>query len=358
MCATRKSIHSIYFITMTQKQRRKKIKNTMKRKKDGKRSKTRRSKLENYVSPSNMNCNPIVAEKRISNDTCYTSDALFKIQAAYNNGRDLNEQIRGSDHENVLRQLRERLSHCSKEDCWLNQIKEPDVRRQLDEILFAPDKPREWKKDPTFWLSNFDIADVLRQYETAYPEFKLLGPSAINYDTRLEEEGGQCVWNDLCRLSLQRLIDRGKRKLGVVFNLDEHDEPGSHWVSMFIDLDEGLIFYYDSALHPVPHAVSRLKNEIMKQGADLEQPILFKYMRNDYDHQKTNSECGMYSIFFIVTCLTRKLDRRILNMMHGRGGTEMRGGSVRLPMKRVLDLFTKPGLHDGIMRAYRNVYFN
>jgi hypothetical protein len=345
---------------MTKKQRRNKTRDAMKVTPRSKtHTKKKRSKLDEYVSPSDnqMNCNPGVTDTRIGNETCYTPDVLSKIQIAYNKNHDKDDQIHGSDHHSVLRQLRERLSHCSKEDCWLNQIKEPDVRRQLDEILFAPDKPREWKRNPISWLSNYDILDVLRQYETAYPEFKLLGPSAIDYDTRLDE-AGQCVWNDLCRLSLQRLIDRGKRKLGIVFNLDEHDQPGSHWVSMFIDIDEGFIFYYDSALHPVPHEISRLKREIIEQGKHLDRPIRFKYMKNSYDHQKTNTECGMYSIFFIVTFLTRKLDRRILTLMR-RGGSKATYDEIaQLSEKQLLELFMKPGLHDDIMRAYRNIYFN
>lgn len=349
---------------MPKKHSRNNRKGTAQRRRKQKRSKNvskrKRSKLEDYVSPSDtrMNCHPKVKEHRVDNDTCYTPDALSKIKEAFNQNHPKQEHIRALNHRTVLRELRERLSHCTKEDCWLNQIQEPRVRRQLDEILFAPDKPREWKNDPTYWLSNFDIEDVLHQYEEAHSEFKLLGPSAIDYDTKLEEEGGKCVWDDLCRLSLQRLLDRGKTKLGVVFNLDEHDQDGSHWVSMFVDLDEGVIFYYDSALHPVPHEVSRLKNEIIKQGKELDKPIRFRYIMNNHDHQKTNSECGMYAIFFIVTCLTRKIDRRIMKMMRGGDDGSMDGGTIVMPFRKVVELFTKPGLNDTIMKAYRDVYYN
>ena len=342
----------------SRKNRKDNVQKKSKRKPSQKRTYRKRPKLENIISPSDtsMNCHPKIKGQRVSNDTCYTYDALSKIKEAYNQNHPKREHIRVSTHHAILRELRERLSHCTKEDCWLNQIRDPSTRRQLDEILFAPDKPREWKKDPTSWLSNFDIEDVLHQYEEAHPEFKLLGPSAIDYDTKLEEEGGKCVWEDLCRLSLQDLLDRGKKKLGVVFNLDEHDQDGSHWVSMFVDLDEGIIFYYDSALHPIPHEVSRLKNEIMKQGKELDKPIHFRYMMNDYDHQKTNTECGIYAIFFIVTCLTRKIDHRIMKMM--RGGGSMDGGTVMLPFHKVLELFTKPGLNDTIMKAYRDIFYN
>ena len=38
----------------------------------------------------------------------------------------------------------------------------------------------------------------------------------------------------------------GKNKIGIVLNLDEHDGKGSHWVSVFIDLQKKFIFYFES----------------------------------------------------------------------------------------------------------------
>ena len=105
----------------------------------------------------------------------------------------------------------------------------------------------------------------------------------------------------LLLFSLQDLQNRGKTKIGIVFNLDKHDEPGSHWVAMFVDLENNFIFYFDSALNPVPRQISKLKSEIKKQGKHLHDPIDFNYIQNDYNHQKTNTECGMYCLFFIVT---------------------------------------------------------
>ena len=35
-------------------------------------------------------------------------------------------------------------------------------------------------------------------------------------------------------------------QIGIVFNLDKHDQEGSHWVSMFIDLKRDGIYYFDS----------------------------------------------------------------------------------------------------------------
>jgi len=296
-----------------------------------------------------MNCNPVVKNKTISNNTCYTKDALIQLRDSYNKNH--SDKIHTSNSKKLWNSFRNKLDHCSNEDCWLDEIKEPKLKQQLDDILFSPDRPNSWDKNPVSWLSNYDIGGVLKQYELAHPDFKLLGPSAIDYDEEPYGEKDKCVWNDLCRLSLQNLYDHEKRKLGIVFNLDKHDEPGSHWVSLFIDLDEGLIFYYDSALNAVPRQVSKLKREIIKQGKQMETPIHFKYMQNDYAHQNTNTECGMFCLFFIITFLTKELEMQ-------QNDDSMIGGTKRVTTKDVIKIFTKPGISDSLMITYRNKYFN
>lgn len=292
-----------------------------------------------------MNCNP--SAKSSVKGSCYTSDALNHIKDEYNKSHQ--DKIQSNDPKDIWIDLRNKLTECPREDCWLKQIKDSETRRQLDDVLFAPDRPNEWDKDPVAWLSNYDIAAVLRQYEKSHPEFKLLGPSAIDYDTIVED--GKCVWNDLCRLSLQNLIYRNKRKLGIVFNLDEHDGPGTHWVSMFVDLDNKVIFYYDSALNAVPHEVSKLKREIMKQGKQLEKPIKFDYMQNGVTHQSTNTECGMYCLFFLITLLTQRLDNQINRELYG-------GGRKKKDFFELLQVFNEPGLNDEMMIRFRKKYFN
>ena len=305
----------------------------------------KKSKRKTQKKLKKMNCNPGV--KSDVKGSCFTKTALRHIKDEYNKTH--SEKITSTSPKEIWNELRNILHECPREDCWLNQIKDAESRRQLDDILFAPDRPNEWDKDPVSWLSNYDIAAVLRQYERSNPEFKLLGPSAINYDTIVDD--GKCVWNDLCRLSLENLLRRNKRKLGIVFNLDTHDGPGTHWVSMFVDLDKQVIFYYDSALNAVPHEVSKLKREIIKQGKDLEQPIKFDYMQNDLAHQTTNTECGMYCLFFIITLLTEKIDSQINRELYG-------GGRKKKDFFQLLQVFNEPGLNDDMMIKFREKYFN
>jgi len=111
-----------------------------------------------------------------------------------------------------------------------------------EELLdaFAPESPKEWKKNPNEWLSSIDILEVMNQYEKKYKCFEFLGPSPIDYDTH--QLYGQCVWDELCHFKLAEQIKNGKTKIGIIFNLDPHYKGGSHWVSLFINIKKATIF--------------------------------------------------------------------------------------------------------------------
>ena len=120
---------------------------------------------------------------------------------------------------------------------------------------------------------------------------------------------GECVWEELCKFNLKQLIENGKRKIGIVFNIDPHYKEGSHWVSMFIDIDKAFIFYFDSNGQRIRTQFKKLVNRIIKQGSNLSQPIKFMYHSNfPKSHQRRNTECGMYALYMIIQLLTNKKD--------------------------------------------------
>jgi Ulp1 protease family, C-terminal catalytic domain len=288
-----------------------------------------------------MNCTPKPKNvKTPIQDSCYTDDALLKLREEYN--KKYPDRIIHSKHPMAIWiHLRNELTDCSTEDCWLGLVSDPETRKKWDERLFAPDRPTEWKDDPNQWLSNFDIMAVLKNYERAYPHFKLLGPTTIDYYVRSDMTGGKCVCEDLCNFSLKKMLAKGKTDFGIIFNLDKHDEPGSHWVSMYVDTKNSLIYYYDSAKNKIPKEVLKFKNELIKQGKALKPPISFRFMKNKKQHQKSNTECGMYSLFFIITFLT--------------GNTEFK---KNMTIDEKIQLFQKASIPDKYVEKYRTIYFN
>jgi hypothetical protein len=282
-----------------------------------------------------MNCNPVVAGKTANVNTCYTKDTLMKIRDEYNKNHTGSKHIASDDPNIVWSKLKENLHTCEKEDCWLKELRDEKMKQEIQDYIFAPYSPPEWKENPNEWLSNIDILNVLEQHEEKHPNFEFLGPSPIDFDAKGQTQD-KCIEQDVCLLSLKKELERGKNKIAIVFNLDRHDQPGSHWVSLFIDLEHKypFIFYFDSAGNSIPKEIEVLKDRLIKEANDTNMKI--KYYDNEgTDHQKGNSECGMYSLFFIITMLDKNIS-----------------------MKDKMDLFQKKRIPDKYVEQYRKIYFN
>lgn len=154
----------------------------------------------------NMNCSPMVQQSKL-HFSCYTPNILELIKKEYNASHPATP-IETNDPTEIWKELKTRIQ-CEKEDCWLNQIKDERLRKQIDRYIFAPDSPPSWEKNPNEWLSNYDILNVLEQYEQTYSHFEFLGPSPIDFDTKI---GNGCVWRELCDFQLSSYLHKGKEK--------------------------------------------------------------------------------------------------------------------------------------------------
>jgi hypothetical protein len=240
--------------------------------------------------------------------TCYTDKSLYKLRDLWNE-RHPDIKINTNSPEEIHRILSEKLKGvCNKESCW---IKQKAAFGNLSSDIadsFAPESPAEWKKNPNEWLSSEDIMNVMKQYEKAYKCFDFIGPTPIDFDTKMLY--GECVWDELCHFNLQNELTAGKTKIGVIFNLDPHYKGGSHWVSLFINAKKGTIFYFDSAGEKIPQQIEKFVGTVMEQGRSLSgsKKINFVFDQNyPVEHQYGNTECGVYSLFFIVHMLEDKI---------------------------------------------------
>lgn len=288
-----------------------------------------------------LNCHP--AARPLHPHTCQTPESLLWMKRAY--AKRTGRSLRASRPADIYQELKSTLAPVcgnKREDCWLEQV-DPADKRQIQSAIFSPYQPTEWRKNPHEWLSNYDIANVLRQYEEAYPEFCFLGPSPIDFDKRVHHN--QCVEASLCQLDVNKLMERGKRQIGIVFNLSEHDEDGSHWVSLFVDLRQRFIFYFDSAVtrgETCPPEIQALVDRIRAQAAACGMTLAFH--ENRLQHQRGNNECGMYSLFFLITLVTE----RCVLVKHGR----------KMTLKDKLRLFKRRTIPDAFVHQFRAKYFN
>ena len=269
-----------------------------------KRSKMIKDKTQKFKA---LNCSP---ENKNQNNpkhfTCFSDDDLHKLRSMWN-ARHPDLKIDSNNSKEIWQILKNNYaSVCNKESCWIKQIaKGTKMEKELMDS-FAPVSPEEWKKNPTEWLSSVDITQVMRQYEKAYSCFDFMGPSPIDYDT--QQLYGECVWEELCHFNLDEQIKKGKTKIGIIFNTDPHYKNGSHWISLFINIKKGHIFYFDSAGDKIPDQVMKFVNLVTEQGRSLTSRINFKFDQNyPVDHQQNTYSCGVYSLFFIVHMLEDKV---------------------------------------------------
>lgn len=274
-------------------------------------SKTRKHRSSRRKTLVKVNCSP-KPKGEINDFTCYTNKSLYKLRDLWN-ARHPDGKIKTSSPKEIHRQISEHLSGvCNKESCWLKQKAEfgPVMESDMADS-FAPESPPEWKKNPHEWLSSIDIMNVMKQYEKAYKCFDFIGPTPIDFDTR--KLYGECVWDELCNFSIKEQMKQGKTKIGIIFNTDPHYKPGQHWISMFINIKKKKIFFFDSTGDKAPREIMKLVERIQEQGLNLEKKIKFKFDSNEgVEHQYGNTECGIYSLFFIVHMLEDKMTEHYL----------------------------------------------
>jgi hypothetical protein len=310
---------------------RKNIKNMQNRIQSQKIQKTTENlnKMLTTKTMKKLNCSPDPDKKKKSY-SCLKDETLIKLRNLWN-ARHPDAKIKTNKPKLVWVQLKKYLAgSCNKESCWLKQkFVEGKLQNELKES-FAPVSPKEWKKNPNEWLSSVDIINVMKQYEKAYTCFEFMGPSPIDYDT--VKLYGECVWEELCHFKLENQIKKGKTKIGIIFNTDPHYKGGSHWISLFINIKKGVIYFFDSVGEKAPERVMKFVNMVTEQGKQLEKPILFQFDQNyPVEHQYGNTECGIYSLYFIIHMLQDKINGHYLK-------THI--------------------LKDEYMQKFRNVYFN
>jgi hypothetical protein len=227
------------------------------------------------------NCSPGTKKRKGS---CLSSSQIEKLKRKYNKTH--SKKITSKRNKDVLRDLASHLS-CSRESCITEKM-------GMGSDMFAPKMPRSWLSNSSEWLSSLEFVDIFKGYEKANPDFLFLGPAASDYQYKIN---GECEIKDLCSLDVRHLPSKIK-KIGIVFNLDEHDEPGSHWVSMYISVKKKTVYYFDSAGSKILPNIYALYEQIHRQDPS------YKYVDNyPLIHQYGNNECGMYSIFFLIIML-------------------------------------------------------
>jgi hypothetical protein len=220
--------------------------------------------------------------------------------------------------EELVKELESRMKNtCSDQTCWLRtDFVKAMNDEEIENDTFRPEGPSNKKE----WLSTTDINNVVSQYQEKFKDFLFLGAVPADF-LELEILG-------IKDLDFHELNKEGKNKIGMVINLDESWKSGSHWVALYANLDKDQIYYFDS-FGKKPHKrtkkfinkiftymyKSKFKknpriNDIIKGGAIIKD---FDVKYNSQQHQFSNTECGVYSMNFIIRLVRGETFEEITN---------------------------------------------
>jgi hypothetical protein len=246
-------------------------------------------------------CNP--STLNTTKTTCLPYDMLTRLRAAWNKTHP-KHAIPGTIRrkEELWQALREKMRDtykCASEYCAVQRLGDSDLKADTRDF-FRPSAPAEWssksREKEEKWHDTASIADVMEQYEKAIPSFEFIGPVPIDFDSKMPGSWGRCVVDELCSIDLAAIRRNGDTSVGIVFNLDPHDKPGSHWVCAYIDLLGGNAYYYDSYGYPPCPEIRRLLRRCRDQGCR-------NIFWNDIRHQRKSTECGTYCMYVIISLL-------------------------------------------------------
>jgi len=264
--------------------------------------KTKEIKIKNIEKKVNRPIKKLICspKQKQSDFTCYDDDQLINIKNMWNE-RNPYDKVNETDKEKIWISLMDKMKNvCDNEMCWLKQqFVDNNTSSKLIKENFAPQSPKSWKKNQNEWLSNHELENVMKQYEKLYKDFYFIGPSPIDFDKR---EDNMCVLDDLCHFNLKSYIKKGKTRIGIIFNTDPHTEGGSHWITLFINVPEKYIYFFNSTGDSIPDEIDVLVKRIIKQSKENGNELVFS-QNSPKQHQRGGSECGMYSLYFIINVL-------------------------------------------------------
>ena len=260
-----------------------------------KKKKTRRQK-KNKIKKTykSLKCAP--KYKKSENDyTCQTTTTLKKIASNFKI-----PIVKTKNRKRIWKKINRKMTkskRCENGDelCWLDQDELKSIRKELLNH-YRPLIPEKWNQADHTWLTNFDIIDVMKQYEDKYKNFIFLGPYPIDFDGK--NMIGKCFFEDMCDKPLNYFTEMGYNKIGAIFNLDTHDKSGSHWVALHCNTTNKEICYYDSYAESPPNEVVNLMDRWISNGKKMYGGFTKKF--NETRFQYGNSECGVYCIDFII----------------------------------------------------------
>jgi hypothetical protein len=250
---------------------------------------------KHFPAPGPSQCHPRVGSNRPSSG-CLPDEVLRR--AAQKLG------VQGTSPVELRQQLESKLQvPPGQEMSFVKALPFADSeKQQLAKTYLRPEQPAKWKEDPDMWLDSLNIEAVMKQYEDAFPSFEFMGPFPIDFAAPdpYNHSGGpkKCLIEEICGLRMEEALRQGTKSIGIIYNLDPHFKDGSHWVANYIDIPKHKCYYFDSYGYEPPKQIATFMKWLTTQDPRM------KLMYNARRFQHQGSECGMYSLYFIIRMLS------------------------------------------------------
>lgn len=215
---------------------------------------------------------------------------------------------------------------CTSESCVIAHptLRQFVVDRQLVapralelelELRFKAAGPR----DSLALLSNYNLDETLQRWARVYPEFFPCPFAMMDFDSNGDYFGDAdlpAILEGRADAELGRGVGRIRRPFacfGCIVNTDTSRGPGKHWVAVFVDCrpPPGVpwtVEYFNSAGRPPPKPMLRWMERTRARLADYRASRpecrgaacgVVSVPVTDMDHQESQTECGLYALFYI-----------------------------------------------------------
>lgn len=212
-------------------------------------------------------------------------------------------KLDGNDQE-VIEEAK-KITKCEAEACI---IKKDKIKNKLSKINidisklfdkhYKPDGPR----NNTTLISNIEIGKLFEKWEKLYPGFGWVEFTMLDYEKAKD---------DFSKITIDLLRKRNNNCFGTIINTDVYigGSGGIHWMALFIDMrnDIWTVEFFNSTGDTSGKIKSLQKyiqtdiwqKNIISQMLKYKSPNKIYLAKILHKHQKKNSECGVYSLFYI-----------------------------------------------------------
>lgn len=176
------------------------------------------------------------------------------------------------------------------------------------------------------WLNNIQINDTMTLYEPIYQNFVYLKTLPRDFYNYLKYD-----------IDFDKHMQIKQYKFGMVINSDKHNQGGSHWKMLYFDTKYGVIIYIDSGGVKPEKEIQDFVEYISEYLKNKNIPD--RYYINDYQFQYGDSECGVFSMYFL---------NRILEMSVSDPSYE----------NNPLKILQQEKITDEQVQKWRNIFFS